>query len=120
MAAYVKEMKAKELHPQTIKQHLAALRMLFDSMVVGQVIPNNPAHSVKEPKYSTKKGKTLVLTAEETRTLLDSIDASHVVGLRDRALIAIMVYSFARVSAVSEYAGGGLLPGRPEVEDTAA
>lgn len=99
VAAYTKQLKETR-HPQTVKQHLAALRMLFDNLVVGQVIPHNPAASVKGPKYSTKKGKTPVLTAPETRGLLNSIDTSHVVGLRDRALIAAMVFSFARVSAV--------------------
>jgi len=99
VAAYARQMKETR-HPQTVKQHLAALRMLFDNLVVGQVIPHNPAASVKGPRYSTKKGKTPVLSAEETRTLLNSIDCSHVVGLRDRALIAAMVFSFARVSAV--------------------
>ena len=99
VATYTKQMKDTK-HPQTVKQHLAALRMLFDNLVVGQIIPNNPAASVKGPKYSTRKGKTPILTAEETRALLNSIDTSHVIGLRDRALIAAMVFSFARVSAV--------------------
>ena len=86
--------------PQTIKQHLAAIRMLFDWLMIGQVMPSNPASSVRGPKYVIKKGKTPVLSATDTRKLLDSIDTSHVVGLRDRALIALMVYSFARISAV--------------------
>lgn len=99
VATYTKQLKDTR-HPQTVKQHLAALRMLFDNLVVGQVIPHNPAASVKGPKYSTKKGKTPVLSAQDTRVLLNSIDVSHVVGLRDRALIGAMVFSFARVSAV--------------------
>jgi site-specific recombinase XerD len=99
VATYAKELKETR-HPQTVKQHLAALRMLFDSMVIGQVIPNNPASSVRGPKYSTKKGKTPVLTADETRQLFNGIDTGHLVGLRDRALIGVMVFSFARVSAV--------------------
>jgi integrase len=73
--------------------------MLFDWLVTGQVIPMNPAASVRGPKHVVKKGKTPVLTAAEARQLLDSIDVSVVVGLRDRALIGLMVYSFARVSA---------------------
>jgi len=98
VAAYAQELRGTR-HPQTVKQHLAALRMLFDNLVVGQVLPLNPAASVKGPKYSTKKGKTPVLTAEDTRRLLNSITTGHVVGLRDRALIGLMVFSFARVSA---------------------
>ncbi len=98
VAAYAKELRESR-HPQTVKQHLAALRMLFDNLVVGQVLPMNPAASVKGPRYSTKKGKTPVLSAEDTRVLLNSITDAHVVGLRDRALIGLMVFSFARVSA---------------------
>src|SRR5450432_4101851 len=85
--------------------------MLFDNLVVGQVIPNNPAASVRGPKYSTKKGKTPVLTQDETQTLIRKIDTGHLVGLRDRALIGTMVYTFARVSAV-------INRGRPNIAAT--
>lgn len=99
VAAYIERL-TQERAPQTVKQHLAAIRMLFDWLVTGQIVPFNPAASVRGPRYSIRKGKTPVLSAQETRKLLDSIDTSHVVGLRDRALIGTMVYSFARVSAV--------------------
>ena len=85
--------------PPSVKQHLAAIRMLFDWLVVGQILPSNPASSVRGPRYSTKKGKTPVLTADEARTLLDTIDVSTIDGLRDRALIGLMVYTFARIGA---------------------
>ena len=86
--------------------------MLFDWLVTGHIIDVNPAHAVRGPKYVVKKGKTPVLTADEARTLLDSIpivkvdeqgaptDQPDLVGLRDRALIGLMAYSFARVGAV--------------------
>ena len=99
VAAFVKEMQ-HELAPPTVKQHLAALRMLFDWLVTGHVIEHNPAHAVRGPKHVVKKGKTPVLTPEEARTLLDAIGTDSLVGLRDRALIGVMVYSFARVGAV--------------------
>ena len=83
----------------TVKQRLAAVRHLFDWLVTGQVVPANPAASVRGPAYSVRVGKTPVLAPEEARTLLDSIDVTTPVGLRDRALIALMVYSFARVGA---------------------
>ena len=83
----------------TVKQRLAALRMLFDWMVVGQVIPSNPAHAVRGPKYTQRRGKTPVLQAYEARVLLDSIDTASLPGMRDRALIGLMVYTFARVGA---------------------
>jgi site-specific recombinase XerD len=98
VAAYVEELARTKSAP-TVKQALAAVRMLFDWMVVGQVLPMNPAASVRGPKHVVKRGKTPVLTADQARQLLDSIDVSTIVGLRDRALIGLMVYSFARVSA---------------------
>ena len=99
VAAYVEYLGTVYSKP-TIKQHLAAIRMCLDWLVVGQIIPMNPASSVRGPKYVTKRGKTPVLTAAVARQLLDSIDISTVVGLRDRALIAVMLFTFARVSAV--------------------
>ena len=90
------------LRPPTVKQHLAAIRMLFDWLVTGHVMEVNPAHAVRGPKYVVKKGKTPVLQADEARALLDAIDTSTLVGMRDRALIGTMVYTFARVNAVLE------------------
>jgi site-specific recombinase XerD len=83
----------------TVRQHLAALRRLFDWLVTGQVIPVNPAASVRGPSHVVSQGKTPVLEPAEARALIDSIDVSTHAGLRDRALIAMMVYSFARVGA---------------------
>jgi site-specific recombinase XerD len=99
VAAYVEQL-GRELSKPTVKQHLAALRMLGDYLVTGQVIPSNPAAAVRGPKYVSKKGKTPVLSAEETRALFGSIDAGGIAGLRDRALIGVMAYSFARIGAV--------------------
>jgi site-specific recombinase XerD len=99
VAAYV-EVLGKRLAKPSVKQHLAAIRMLFDWLVLGQVIATNPASPVRGPKYAVRKGKTPVLAQEEARELLESLDVSTVVGLRDRALIATMIYTFGRVGAV--------------------
>jgi site-specific recombinase XerD len=98
VAAWI-EAQALTASAPTVKQRLAAIRHLFDWLVVGQVIPVNPAASVRGPKHSARRGKISVLEPAEARALLDSIDVSTPAGLRDRALIALMVYSFARVSA---------------------
>lgn len=100
VAAYIEQLHAVRSAP-TVKQNLAAIRMMFDWLVTGQVVATNPASAVRGPKHVVKRGKTPVLTAEQARTLLDSIDTSTLVGLRDRALIGVMVYSFARVGAVA-------------------
>lgn len=99
IATYIEGFTA-ELADPSVKQHLAAIKMLFDWLVTGQMIPLNPAASVRGPKHVVKKGKTPVLTANEARELLQSIPTDNVIGLRDKALIATMLYSFARVSAV--------------------
>lgn len=96
VAAYIESLA---IASPSVKQRLAALRMLFDWLVIGQVLPMNPAASVKGPRHSVKKGKTPVLTAEEARALIDAIDVSKPAGLRDRALVGLMVYTFARVGA---------------------
>jgi site-specific recombinase XerD len=98
VAAYV-EFLGRGYSPPSVKQHLAAIRMLFDWLVVRQVVEVNPAAAVRGPKHVVKKGKTPVLEADEARQLLDSIDTSTLVGLRDRAFIALLIYTFARVSA---------------------
>jgi site-specific recombinase XerD len=99
VAAYIEELQAKLSKP-TVKQHLAAIRMLFDWLVTGQAVPVNPANSVRGPRYSIAKGLTPALSSDEARELLRGLDVSHVIGLRDRAMIALMTYTFARVGAV--------------------
>ncbi len=97
VAAYIRT------HPgsvPTVKQHLAAIRMLGDWLVVSQVLPVNPAAAVRGPKHVVTKGATPVLSPAEARKLLGTIDTGALAGLRDRALLSVMLYSFARVSAV--------------------
>ncbi len=99
VAAFIENHPAQ---PQTVKQALSAIRMLFDWLVIKQIVPLNPASSVRGPRYSVKHGKTPFLSRQDARALLDGIDTGHVVGLRDRALIALMIYSFARIGAVTK------------------
>ena len=97
VAAYIRT------HPglaPTVKQHLAALRMLGDWLVVSQVLPVNPPAAVRGPKHVVTKGATPVLSPAEARRLLEAIDTGTLAGRRDRALVSVMLYSFARVSAV--------------------
>src|SRR3989337_1409782 len=75
--------------------------MLLVYLVTGHILPFNPASAVRGPKHVVKRGKTPVLDPREARQLLDSIDVSSPVGLRDRALIGLMVYTFARIGAAT-------------------
>ena len=98
VAAYVQDLRGRYAVP-TVKQRLAALRMLFDWLVIGQVVPVNPAASVRGPKHVVTRGKTPVLDPSEARQLLDSISTDTIAGLRDRALIGVLLFSFARIGA---------------------
>jgi site-specific recombinase XerC len=99
VATYV-ELLARELAASSVKQNLAALRMFFDYLVVGQVLPHNPADAVRGPKLVIRTGKTPVLQEDEPRLLLDSIAGEDLLARRDKALLSVMLYSFSRVSAV--------------------
>ena len=98
VAAWVNELQETHGAPG-VKQQLAAVRMLFDWLITGQVVPFNPASAVRGPKHVVKTGKTPVLDGTEWRRLIDSIPTDTVRALRDRALIATLTYSFARITA---------------------
>ena len=127
--------ESKRLSLPSIKQHFSAIRGLFSWLVIKQIIPDNPALVVKGPKFSRSVGITPIMEAEQVRVLLDSIpsvrkinvakkhgggakEVADVKGLRDRAAIAIMAYTFARVSAVVGLTRG--LPGGREASAAAA
>ncbi|MGA9764538.1 MAG: tyrosine-type recombinase/integrase [Rhodomicrobium sp.] len=99
VAGWVEAMLRENYEIPTVKQRLAAVRMLFDWLVTGGIIRTNPAASVRGPRYSVNRGKTPILDGSEAGQLLKSIPTSNLAGLRDRALIALMTYSFARISA---------------------
>jgi site-specific recombinase XerD len=87
--------------PATKKLHLSAIRHFFDTLVTRHVIMLNPAHSVRGERLQVVEGKTPEITVPQARRLMQSLDTSHLVGLRDRAIIAIMIYTAARVGAVA-------------------
>lgn len=98
---WIADMKARCLAMPTIKQRLAGLRMLFQTLAREQVIRSNPVSVVKGPKHKVERGKTPAIDAAEVERLLSSIKTTTLVGLRDRAVIATMAYTFARISAVT-------------------
>jgi site-specific recombinase XerD len=100
VASWLEHLAASGQSIATVKQRLAAIRMLFQALARERVVPFNPVAVVRGPRHSVRRGKTPVLTPEEARQLLDAIDTGTLAGLRDRALIATMVYSFARIGAV--------------------
>jgi site-specific recombinase XerD len=98
VATYIETRQQTHSAPD-VKQQLAAVRMLFNWLITGQIMPTNPAAAVRGPKHVVKTGKTAVLDAKEWRKLIDSIPTDTLRDRRDRALIATLTYSFARINA---------------------
>jgi integrase/recombinase XerD len=82
--------------------HLSALRGFYDRLVNRHVVLLNPAASVRGVKKQMIEGKTPEITEEQARTLLASVDTGHIVGLRDRAILATLAHTACRVGAVAK------------------
>ena len=82
VAAYIEQHSGSTA---TIKQHMAAIRMMFSWLTEKGILAINPAQEVKTPKFSRTEGKTPAFSTEEVQKVLASIDTSHVVGHRDKA-----------------------------------
>jgi integrase/recombinase XerD len=100
--AYVKQMQ-REYAPATVRQHLVAIRLLFDHLVLAGALPLNPAASVRASPNMVKpqEGGATVLQPDEAGRLLASIDVSDRSGVRDRALLGLMLATRVRVSAIT-------------------
>ncbi|WP_231933212.1 tyrosine-type recombinase/integrase [Botrimarina mediterranea] len=83
------------------KVYLAAIRHLFDRLVQRHAVALNPAASVRGDRHSVVEGRTPEITVAQARQLLASIDDRRLIGLRDRAAIAVLIYTAARVGAVA-------------------
>lgn len=110
VAAYIELLSRGGLEAASVKQALSALRMLFAWLVVHQVVRENPAASVRGPKLVICEGKTPYLPPEDVVRLIESIPTDTLVGLRDRALIGVMAYTFARVAAAAGMNVGDYYP----------
>jgi integrase len=105
VAGYLRSLTTRTDTPAskpTQKLHLAAIRQFFDRLVIRHAVILNPAASVKGPKHQVSEGKTPAITPEQARHVLHSGDTSHVVGLRDRAIIGVLIYTAARGGAVAK------------------
>jgi len=86
----------------TQKLHLSAIRRLFDFLVNRHAVILNPAATVRTERHQVVEGKTPEIAVEQVRQLLARIDTTTLVGLRDRAIIATLVYTAARIGAVAK------------------
>jgi site-specific recombinase XerD len=86
----------------TKKLHLAAIRHFFDTLVTRHAVVLNPAASVRAERLQVIEGKTPEISVRHCRRLMVSINTNSVVGLRDKAIIGILIYTAARVGAVAK------------------
>jgi len=99
VAAYIETLQ-RQAAPPTVKQHMAAIRMLFSWLTEKGVLAMNPAREVKTERFSRTEGKTPAFVDGEVQRLLDAVETSTHTGLRDRALLGVLAYTFARIGAV--------------------
>ena len=123
LAAYIETLQ-RLAAPPTVKQHMAAIRMLFSWLTEKGVLAMNPAREVKTERFSRTEGKTSAFIEGEVQKLLNAVEIYTHTGLRDRALLATLAYTFTRIGSVvnlkvEDYYPSGkrfLLPPRaPEV-----
>jgi site-specific recombinase XerD len=100
IAAYLKELGGAGMSKATIKLHLAAVRNWMRWLTEHGVLERNAASEVRGPKLVVREGKTPALSREQARALLGSLDGADLMTLRDRAIIGVMLFAWARVSAV--------------------
>jgi integrase/recombinase XerC len=99
VSTYIEQLTRSELDAPSVKQALSSLRMLFSWLVVHQVVPQNPAAVVRGPRHAVTEGSTPALEAPDVARIIEAIPTDSIVGLRDRALIGLMAYTFARIGA---------------------
>ena len=96
-----RDLLLKTHSPTTVKQHMSAVKRLFDWLQLRDIINSNPVQPVRPPRLTRRKARSPALKPAEVVRLFDAIDDETVTDLRDRAALAIMTFNLARVSAVA-------------------
>src|SRR6516225_6361010 len=99
VAAYIEILQRQAAAP-TVKQHMAAIRMMFSWLTEKGVLAMNPAREVKTERFSRTEGKTPAFVEGEVQKLLNTVETYTHTGLRDRDLLATLAYTFARIGSV--------------------
>ena len=84
--------KGEPLSHATIRRKLSALSSLFDALCEAHAVQGNPVDGVKRPKVDSQEGKTPAIGDHQARALLQVADPTTLRGLRDRALLATLLY----------------------------
>jgi len=86
------ELESKSLSGATIRRKLAALASLFEYLCNQNAVTHNPVKGVKRPRVESQEGKTPALGDAQARLLLDTPPADTLKGLRDRAILSVLLH----------------------------
>jgi site-specific recombinase XerD len=90
--AWRKRLETRELSGSTIRRKLSALSSLYEFLCEANAVLANPVDGVKRPKADVNEGKTPALGDHQARRLLAAPPADTLKGLRDRAILSVLLY----------------------------
>jgi len=90
--AWRKDMESRSLAPTSIRRKLSALSSLFDYLCERNAVLGNPVDGVKRPTSNNNEGSTPALGDAQVRRLLEAPAPDTLKGVRDRAILATLLY----------------------------
>jgi integrase/recombinase XerD len=90
--AWRKDMESRNLAPTSIRRKLSALSSLFDYLCERNAVVGNPVDGVKRPASNNNEGSTPALGDAQARRLLEAPSLDTLKGIRDRAILATLLY----------------------------
>ena len=92
LIAWRKQLEVRSLEAATVRRKLSAVASLFDYLCECNAVPFNPADGVKRPNQGANEGKSPALGDSEAKAILEAPAADTVKGLRDRAILSILLF----------------------------
>lgn len=90
--AWLKHLELRKLEPSSIRRKLSALSSLFDYLCERNAVAGNPVDGVKRPASNNHEGSTPALADAQARRLLEASAPDTLKGVRDRAILATLLY----------------------------
>ncbi|MCA9468322.1 MAG: tyrosine-type recombinase/integrase [Nitrospira sp.] len=90
--AWRESLEKRELSPTTIRRKLSALSSLYEYLCEENAVAGNPVDGVKRPMANGNEGSTPALSDDQVRRLLEAPPEDTLKGIRDRAILATLLY----------------------------
>ncbi len=108
LIAWRKQLETRTLEASTVRRKLSAVASLFDYLCECNAVPFNPTDGVKRPNQGTNEGKSSALGDAEAKALLEAPAPDTLKGLRDRAILSILLFHGLRRAELCSLAAGDL------------